>query len=77
MFLTNRNLNNFGRGSPKDHWYQIIFQIGPVVSDKKIFYKVFPSCMEWKSLNNFERGPPKDHSCEVWCHSPSGLGDVI
>ena len=41
-FSTNQNnLNNFGRGSPKDHLYQVIFKFCPVVFDKKIF-KVFP-----------------------------------
>ena len=40
-FLTNPNgLNNLGRGSPKEKFLQNYIEIGPVVSDKKIF-KVF------------------------------------
>ena len=40
-FLTNPNgLNNLGKGSPKEQFCKIIFEIGPVVSDKKIV-KIF------------------------------------
>ena len=37
-FLTNPNgLNNLGRGLPKGTFLQNYMEIGPVVSDKKIF----------------------------------------
>ena len=37
-FLTNPNgLNNLGRGSPKEPFLTNYIEIGPVVSDKKIF----------------------------------------
>ena len=40
-FLTNPNgSSNLGKGSPKEHFLQNYMEIGPVVSDKKIF-KVF------------------------------------
>ena len=49
------------------------FQIGPVVSDKKIFLifslfaPLWPLCaVERNRLNNSERGPPNKHSGEVW-----------
>ena len=40
MFLTNHDgLNNLGKGSPKEHFRPNYTEIGPVVSDKKIFLK--------------------------------------
>ena len=51
--------------------FPFYIEIGPVVSDKKIF-KVFfllvamatKSCKDSKSLKNFESVSPKDQSCE-------------
>ena len=76
-FSTNQYvLNILCRGSPKEHFYQIILE-----SDKQIQRRRFLKfehfahflmpqqpkfSMEFKSLNNFERGPPMEHSCEVW-----------
>ena len=79
-FLTNPNgLNNLGRGSPKEHFCKIILELGPVVSDKKIF-KVFYidnigkiSPAPWRpcfltnpnGLNNLGRKSPKEHFCKI------------
>ena len=75
-FSTNQyGLNNFYRGSPKEHFYQIIFE-----SDRQIRRRRFLKfghfvpflmpqqpkfSMEFKSLNNFERGQPEEQSCDV------------
>ena len=70
MFLTNPNgLNDLGRGSPKQHLQNYI-EIGPVVSDKKIFkvlYIDIRPCFltNHDGLNNLGRGSPKQHSCQV------------
>ena len=83
-FSTNQyGLNNFCRGSPKEHLYQRILESIKQIQRRRISkFEHFASflmpqqpklSMEFKSFNNFERGLPKQHSSEVqWngrsCH---------
>ena len=69
------DLNNFCKGSPKEHFYQIILEFDKQIRRRR-FLKfghfapfLIPQLpkfsMKFKSLNNFQRGPPKEHSCDV------------
>ena len=70
--MNHDRLNNLGRGSPKEHFCQVILKSVQWFLTKR-FLKFFlwllwqpESCMNFKSLNSFESVPPKDHSCEIW-----------
>ena len=39
-FLTNHNLNNLGRGSPKEHFYQVILKLVQWLLTRK-FFQIF------------------------------------
>ena len=73
MFLMNHDgqKNNLGRGSPKEHFYQIILKSVQWFLTRR-FFKVYKyigkiSHGPWShdSLNNLGRGSPKEHFCKI------------
>ena len=71
FFLKNDSLNNLGRGSPKEHFCQMILK-----SFQWFLTRRFLKFFLWfaltsrilhglQSLNNFQSVSPKDQSCEI------------
>ena len=66
------HFSNFGRGSPKEHFCEIILKLG-YWPRRRYRLKVFLFFKRWwpfcsavrNHFNNFDRGSPKEHSCEI------------
>ena len=68
--------NNFWKGSPKEHYGEIILKSDQLFLWRRFFKNYLKNSislpwqlefmMESNSVNNFWRGSPKEHSCQVW-----------
>jgi hypothetical protein len=67
----------FWKGATQGSFQQSLVEIGSVVSEEKIFFKLHPPFflfLAWRPSwlevgitgHNFGRGPSKDHSTKVW-----------
>ena len=69
--MEQKDFSNFGRGSPKEHFCEIILKSGHW-SRRRCYLKVFlflalaAFCsVERNNFSNFDRGSPKGHFCEI------------
>ena len=78
----------FWKGITQGSFQHSLVEIGSVVSEKKIFFKISSPLflfLAWRTSwlevgitgNNFGRGPSKDYSTKVWLHTVFGGGSML
>ena len=69
--MEQKDFSNFGRGSPKKHFYGIILKLVHGCRRRchlKVFLFITLGAIlyvEQNDLSNFGRGSPKEHFCEI------------